>query len=884
VDIGDSLTVPEAIEELSKDPTVQSVEPNIIRRVTVVPNDPDYEDQWHLQAAAGVNGPDAWDMQTGSADVVVAVVDTGVDTDHEDLADNIWVNPGEIADNDHDDDGNGYVDDVNGYDFADNDSDPNPSPDGINNDSFGGIDNGVTHGTHVAGIIAAVGDNGVGGSGVAWHTSIMAVRVLDDEGSGTDADIAEGIIYAADLGVDIISMSLGGYGSTSVLEDAVEYAREHGVLVIAATGNDDVNIDDNPFYPACYTGVVGVAATDDQDNAAWFSNFGSGCTDISAPGDTIYSTLYTDDPTHDFTDDYGYMSGTSMATPVVSGVASLVKANDMSLTADEVSDVVTLNAEDIGLTDDYGRGRVDAYLALQGTSVLNRPSSVDGVLAYADDTLQESYTSGDRQNDTQPYFAWNPATDDVEVVGYYVYFGTDASADPEEDGVFQTERHYTPEAISGDDVSYYIRVEAKDSEGNVSSDVASFEYVIDTTVDAPTNVTVHSGGHGVNVLWTRVTQQHVRRYRVFRRLAGTDDAFTSIGKTKNTKEIFSDTHVRRGVSYEYEVRAVDDVGNKATSDAVSITFTPRERVVIAAGPGVGPLVRIYNPKTQQITHSWYAANPDSRTGLHVAVGNVDQDKRDEVIIGFDAGGEPRVKVFDADGTLLESFLAYDADFRGGVRVAVGDVNRDGVDDIITAPGSGMSPVIKVFNKKGNTIVDSFTAFDGTFAGGTYVSALNWDGEDGDEIAVSAGETGGPQVILYNPRNGREIRSFFAYDHDYHGGVQTVGLDRENDDADALIVAPLDGVADIHRYEPRDPENTILALSPFNGFVTDYTGGAVVAAGRLGSSRTDSIAVANTGDRQATVNMYTATGGTLLDTVYPFGSYVGPVTIASGWVY
>jgi hypothetical protein len=140
------------------------------------------------------------------------------------------------------------------------------------------------------------------------------------------------------------------------------------------------------------------------------------------------------------------------------------------------------------------------------------------------------------------------------------------------------------------------------------------------------------------------------------------------------------------------------------------------------------------------------------------------------------------------------------------------------------------------------------------------------------------------VILYNPRNGREIRSFFAYDHDYHGGVQTVGLDRENDDADALIVAPLDGVADIHRYEPRDPENTILALSPFNGFVTDYTGGAVVAAGRLGSSRTDSIAVANTGDRQATVNMYTATGGTLLDTVYPFGSYVGPVTIASGWVY
>lgn len=883
VNIGDSLTVPEALDQLAQDPTIESVEPNIVRRVTVIPDDPSYDVQWHLQSDAGVDGPNAWEMQTGSIDVVVAVIDTGVDTDHADLADNIWTNPNEVADNGRDDDENGYVDDVSGYDFVDSDNDANPAPNGVDDDDYQGADTGVTHGTHVAGIIAAVGDNGVGISGVAWHTSVLPVRVLDDEGAGTDADIAEGIIYAADLGVDIINMSLGGYGSTSVLEDAISYAQAQGVLVISAAGNDGVNIDNNPFYPACYDNVIGVAATDDTESATWFSNYGSGCTDVAAPGDTIYSTLYTDDPTNDFTDDYGYMSGTSMATPVVSGVASLVKANGPDLTATEVADVVVLNAEDTGLDADYGRGRVDAYLALQGVSVLNRPSSVDGVLAYADDTLQEAYTSGDRYSDTQPYFAWNEATDDTEIIGYYVYFGTDESADPEEDGTFQTERTFVPSAISGNDVSYYVRVEAEDNEGNVSSSVASFEYVIDTSVDAPSNVRVQSAGKGVHVLWTRVTGQHVQRYRVFRRAAGTDDAFRSVGKTSNKAALFSDTHVQRGQSYEYIVRAIDDVGNVATSSSDSLTFTPRERVVIAAGVGGSPLVRVYNPKAERFTHSWYADVASNRNGIEVAVGNVDADKPDEIIVGFGVDSQPRIKVFDADGVVLSSFLAYDSTFRGGVHVTVGDVDNDGIDEIITAPGSGAAPVVKIFNKNGRQVVDAFTAYDGNFTGGTFVTAVNWDGEGGVEVAASPDAGGSPQVILYNPRNGRQLTFFYAYDRDFHGGVKTVAVQRAGTNADALFTVPLTGVATVHRYERRD-EGSGQAIGSFDAFGTEYTDGGVLAAGRLSPSLSDSVAIGNNGSRQAMVNIYTATGGTRLQTLRPFGSFVGPVTIASGWVY
>ncbi|PJA93410.1 MAG: hypothetical protein CO132_03575 [Candidatus Kerfeldbacteria bacterium CG_4_9_14_3_um_filter_45_8] len=347
---GESLT--QSMLDLSNDPNVATVELDLVRRATgsvtaTTPDDTNFNSQWHLDELPGINAQEAWDTQTGSNSVVIAIIDSGVDTDHPDLSDNMWVNPGEIASNGLDDDLNGYIDDVYGYDFSDSDGDPNPAPDGIDNDSSGSADGGVFHGTHVAGIAAAVGNNTLGIAGVSWDAQIMALRVLSDEGSGFDSDIAEAIDYAVANGADIINLSLGGESSTSILQTAVADAIAAGVLVVAAAGNDGGSLATTPFYPVCYDSVLGVGSTNSTGGASSFTNYGTDCVDIYAPGSSIYSTYYTDDAVYGFTTDYGFASGTSMATPVVVGVAGLLYANNSGLTQVTSKNILTTTAVNI---------------------------------------------------------------------------------------------------------------------------------------------------------------------------------------------------------------------------------------------------------------------------------------------------------------------------------------------------------------------------------------------------------------------------------------------------------------------------------------------------------------------------------------------------------
>jgi hypothetical protein len=243
-----------------------------------------------------------------------------------------------------------------------------------------------------------------------------------------------------------------------------------------------------------------------------------------------------------------------------------------------------------------------------------------------------------------------------------------------------------------------------------------------------------------------------------------------------------------------------------------------------------------------------------------------------------------VKIFDRDGTLVASFLAYDSAFHGGVRVAVGDINNDGVNEVITAPGAGTAPVIKVFSRRGREIVDSFKALDGKFTGGVYVSALNWDGLNGDEVVVSVGAGGGPQIEIYNPNNARRMTNFFAYDTQFHGGVRTARVQSTERDNDVLVTVPLTGVVEVRRFSRDSEYGVTKQLGSFNGFVANYGGGAAVAGGNVNLTSTDRIIVGTQGGRQATVNIYTSTGGTLLHTLYPFGPFTGAINIATGWVY
>ena len=349
IKIPEDWSVEEAVAIYRLDPDVEYVEPNYIRRAFLTPpNDPDFDKQWGLHNTgmevdgtistedADIDAPEAWETQTGSNSVVIAVIDTGADLDHEDLTENIWRNNGEDwvdgspGYNGVDDDGNEKIDDYYGWNFVNDDN--VPDDDNSQDESY--------HGTHVSGIIAAKGDNEVGITGVCWSASIMPLKMLDANGNGTVAHGIEAINYAIDNGASIINVSLGGTYPSQSEYKAIESARDAGLLFIAAAGNGGEDNDSDPVYPASYDldNIVAVAASDFNDNLASWSNYGSTSVDVAAPGVDIYSTKADNS--------YQYQSGTSMASPHVVGLAALIWAEDDSLTYSEVKERI-LNGVDI---------------------------------------------------------------------------------------------------------------------------------------------------------------------------------------------------------------------------------------------------------------------------------------------------------------------------------------------------------------------------------------------------------------------------------------------------------------------------------------------------------------------------------------------------------
>jgi thermitase len=326
VDLPNDLTVREAIQRYEASADVEYAEPDFVLQPaqTVSPSDPYYTRLYGLNNTGQTGGtPDAdldakeaWSITTGSPTTVVAVIDEGVDVYHPDLRGNIWVNTDEVPGNGIDDDRNGYVDDRNGFDFANDDAsvyDPNLLNGG-----------GDEHGTHVAGTIAAQGNNGTGVTGVNWRASIMPLKFLGPNG-GYTSDAVEPLNYAVANGAKFSNNAWGGGGSSLALQQAISRADSTGHLFVAAAGNDGTNNDVAPHYPSNYTNsnIISVAATDNNDRLASFSNFGASSVDLAAPGVNILSTLPGNR--------YGSYSGTSMATPHVTGVAVLIKTQNPTL-------------------------------------------------------------------------------------------------------------------------------------------------------------------------------------------------------------------------------------------------------------------------------------------------------------------------------------------------------------------------------------------------------------------------------------------------------------------------------------------------------------------------------------------------------------------------
>jgi hypothetical protein len=328
-----------------EDAGVEWAEPNYTFNLDFIPNDPEYLPRQSAYLSR-ISAPAAWDLTAGRPEVVIAILDTGVYTNHVDLRDGIWTNPGEIPGNGLDDEGNGFVDDVHGWDFADNDNEVL--------DDHG-------HGTHVAGIAAARIDNGLGIAGVAGRATIMPVDVFGG-GIGTYEDLIRAIVYATDNGARVINMSLGASSYSLGEEAAVNYAYSHGVVLVAAAGNSGL---EEQHYPAAHANVIAVAATASDDSLAWFSIRGD-WVDVAAPGVSIYSTI----PPNGLGESYGSKSGTSMATPHVAALAALALSRNPLLTPDQVRAVIESTADDLGPGGKdiyYGNGRINAARALAAT-------------------------------------------------------------------------------------------------------------------------------------------------------------------------------------------------------------------------------------------------------------------------------------------------------------------------------------------------------------------------------------------------------------------------------------------------------------------------------------------------------------------------------------
>lgn len=341
-----------AMQRLQQLSSVLTVTPDFRVNLTSVPNDPMYASQWSLTGSTNTSGnigaTQAWDYGTGSNTIIVGVIDTGIDYTHPDLAANIWTNTREIAGNGIDDDGNGYRDDIRGWNFVANNN--NPMDDN-------------SHGTHVAGTIGAVGNNGVGVTGVAWNVKLMPLKFMDASGGGYLSDAVRAVDYARVNGAKIINASFGGGGFSSAMQSALSRFQQAGGIFVAAAGNEASNNAVVASYPANYelTNVISVAASTSTGALASFSNFGTNV-DIAAPGQNILSTIPGGK--------YGSMSGTSMAAPHVAGALALLWGQSPTATATQLINAVYSNTDAV-LTSRtiYGKLNVGkAAAALKGSS------------------------------------------------------------------------------------------------------------------------------------------------------------------------------------------------------------------------------------------------------------------------------------------------------------------------------------------------------------------------------------------------------------------------------------------------------------------------------------------------------------------------------------
>ncbi|MGI5819408.1 MAG: S8 family serine peptidase [Armatimonadota bacterium] len=619
IGLPEGMSVSEGTILWAADSVTTLAEPDRLAYPTVVPNDPLYGQQYHWER---IFAPTGWDVTTGSSSTVIAVLDSGSDRDHEDLAGRWWINQAELHGEDGvDSDGNGYVDDIYGWDFveADNDPDALPTPDGngtpppddddgdddddIIDTRFGSspanslglgpvmrtqqgnyIPGAVSHGVHVAGLIGAMTNNRVGVAGHDWQAQIMPVRVLNEMGFGLSSWIVGGIQYAVDNGAHVINMSLGVSTFVDSFTPVIANAYRAGVVVVVAAANDGhVFTDDRStwYSPVCNDGpnlgqdnfVLGVAATDRNDVAASFTNRDGSSynfVDVCAPGVDIFSTLYTNPNYPDFTEPYGSMSGTSMACPIVAGLVGLMKAQFPRYTPDNIINQIRITADDIsrqnpGIADTLGTGRINTAAAL-GLDV--PPDPVSNLVARD--------TPGDEGGSITVTWTLSPQ-DSHDVTGYTLMRARESGLIPNTPGSFSLLANLPPgtsayiDAPVPDDVPFWYQVITHDESNSVPSAIAGPARARDDLPPPPIENLVAvdtqaDEGGAITLSWLGYEPpDDLEEYRIYRAMAD----ITNVADMEpiavlphDARMHYIDRTTVDGTEYWYAVTGVDDVGNE----------------------------------------------------------------------------------------------------------------------------------------------------------------------------------------------------------------------------------------------------------------------------------------------------------------------------------
>ena len=628
--------------------------PNIV--FARLPNDPLVE-QWSYKDAKVY---EAWGLATGSRDVVVAVIDNGFDTFHPDIYPNAWRNEAEIADNGEDDDKNGYRDDVWGWDFSGYDAnhdgvftdeelagnnDPRPWVAGRQN-----INDDIHHGTLVAGIIGAVGDNNQLGAGVNWRVRLMNLKVLEVSGVGDLVPVTRAIYYAVDNGADVINISLVGDVDSGVKE-AVKYAYDNGVVVIAASGNDRIALNHSPVYPVCADAgeaeewVLGVTAIDEDHYLAPFSNTGSSCIDLTAPGVNVSSTMrYA--PRYGLDKKYGdRWQGTSFAAPLVSAAAALIKSVQPGWGPKEIYEAILSTAHRTPPDD------VAAYEEVYGAGLLQIGPAVDYALARV--------ASG---HALAAFLAV-----DIEYGDYEQNLA----------GQNTMTSFFRKELAGIDDVDSFAggfatvkRLNSSSAEVNIFDE--NWQKTESWPVSARGKLDIEAGdvsGDGQIDIILAPKEFGKNLFQIFTR-AGTELKKLDLNQA------------HRGVG-----------------------------LGLIGGEGeISGILALYNDgQGTRLEHYDFALRVERRIELSffknngsAAAGDIDGDGRQEYIVGAGAGDTPYIAYYNADGSLKRKFYGYATDYLGGLQIYAGDYDRDGKDDVLAA-SRGKNGEVIIWNNRSRRI-------------------------------------------------------------------------------------------------------------------------------------------------------------------------------------